>query len=188
MSQWLRRKECALEAPTGRSWAALNFTVRYRIVAPSNRNARRRLWRCQTCGRRFASRNQQHSCGLQSLEKHFEGRSTEVRDIFNAFLMELRSLGRVTVLPEKTRIAFQTRMSFAQLTIRRNWITGHLVLARRIMSPKFIRVETISPRNHVHHFRLETLRDLGSELRMYMAEAYRVGRQEHLRDSRKGDA
>jgi hypothetical protein len=56
------------------------------------------------------------------------------------------------------------------------------------MSPKFIRVETISPRNHVHHFRLETLRDLGSELRMYMAEAYRVGRQEHLRDSRKGDA
>jgi Domain of unknown function (DUF5655) len=158
------------------------------MVAASNRSAQRRLWRCATCGRRFANRNQQHSCGLQGLERHFEGRSTEVRDIFNAFLRELQSLGRVRVLPEKTRIAFQSRMSFAQLTIRRNWVTGHLVLARRVASPKFTRVETISPRNHVHHFRLETLSDLGSELRVYMAEAYRVGGQEHLRDPRKGDA
>jgi hypothetical protein len=154
-------------------------------VATSNRSAQRRLWRCETCGRRFANRNQQHSCGLEGLERHFEGRSTQVRDIFNVFLMELRSQGRVTVLPEKTRIASQTRMSFAQLAIRRNWVTGHLILARRATSPKFTKVETISPRKHVHHFRLETLNDLGSELRMYMAEGHRVGRQEHLRDSRK---
>jgi Domain of unknown function (DUF5655) len=167
---------------------SLNFAVRHRIVAAPNRSAPRRLWRCKICGRGFANRNQRHSCGLHGLERHFEGRSTEVRAIFNAFVRELRSLGRVTVLPEKTRIAFQTRMSFAQLTMRRNWVTGHLVLARRITSPKFTKVETISPRNHVHHFRLETPSDIGSELRMYMAEAYRVGRQEHLRGPRKGDA
>lgn len=157
-------------------------------VGVSGRTAQRRLWRCKMCGRRFANRNQRHSCGLQSLARHFEGRSTEVRDLFVAFLTELRRLGGVTVLPEKTRIAFQTRMSFAQLTIRRNWVTGHLVLARRVSSAKFVKVETISPRNHVHHFRLETLSDLDSELRRYMVEAYRVGNQEHLRGRKKGDA
>ena len=152
------------------------------MVGASDRDVQRQLWRCETCGRHFANRNQQHSCGLQDLEWHFEGQSTKVRAIFNAFLAELRTLGPVTVLPEKTRIAFQTRMSFAQLTIRRNWVTGHLVLARRATSSQFTKVETISPRNHVHHFRLETLADLGSELRGYMAEAYRVGNREHLRD------
>jgi Domain of unknown function (DUF5655) len=151
------------------------------MMGTASLSTRRRLWRCAACGRRFANPNQRHSCGLQSLGRHFVGRSNEVRDIFNAFLAELRSHGVVTVLPEKTRIAFQTRMSFAQLTIRRRWVTGHLVLARRVRSSQFTKVETISPRNHVHHFRLETLSDLGVELRGYLAEAYRVGNQEHLR-------
>jgi len=150
------------------------------MVGVSDCKEQRPLWHCETCGRAFAKRNQRHTCGLRSLEQHFEARSTEVRDIFNAFLAELRSLGPVTVLPEKTRIAFQTRMSFAQLTIRRNWIIGHLVLGRRVTSSQFTKVETISQRNHIHHFRLETVSAFGSELRGYLAEAYRVGNQEHL--------
>jgi hypothetical protein len=153
----------------------------------SDRNRRRPLWRCGGCGRRFANRNQRHSCLVWRLEWHFVGRSAEVRAIFNAFLAELRSLGPVTVLPERTRIAFQTRMSFAQLTLRRKWVTGHLVLARRAGSPQFTKIETISPRNHVHHFRLNVLSALGPELRGHMAEAYRVGNQEHLRSRTRSD-
>jgi hypothetical protein len=92
----------------------------------------------------------------------------------------LRELGPVTVLPEKTRIAFQTRMSFAQVTLRTRWLVGHLVLARRIESPRFHKVETISPRNHVHHFRIESSDALDREFRSFLAEAYSVGNQEHL--------
>jgi hypothetical protein len=85
----------------------------------------------------------------------------------------------VTVLPEKTRIAFQTRMSFAQLTVRRHRVLGHFVLARRAEGSPFTRVETISPRNHVHHFRLESPADVEA-LRGHAKEAHAVGRQEHL--------
>ena len=59
------------------------------------------------------------------------------------------------MLPEKTRIAFQVRMSFAQLTVRRDWVLGHFVLARRVEDPLFTRVESFSPRNHLHAFRLD---------------------------------
>ena len=92
----------------------------------------------------------------------------------------LEQIGPVTVLPEKTRIAFQTRMSFAQLTVRRRWVLGHFVLARRAEDPLFNRVESFSPRNHLHAFRLDGPGDL-EELRPYAVEAYAVGRQEHLR-------
>src|SRR5688500_12403399 len=105
------------------------------------------LWQCPTCGRRFANRNQSHACGTWTLERHFERREPVVRAIFDAFLDMLREQGPVTVLPEKTRIAFQARMSFAQLTTRQSWVTGHFVLARRFEHPAVGRIESLSPRN-----------------------------------------
>ncbi|MBV9929517.1 MAG: hypothetical protein JO013_01070 [Alphaproteobacteria bacterium] len=139
----------------------------------------RPLWTCPACGRSFANRRQSHACGRHALAPHFEGRSEDVRRIFDAFLAMLESFGPVTVLPEKSRIAFQVRMSFAQLTPRRHWVNGHFVLARRAEDPPFTRVETISPRNHVHHFRLG-LAEAVEGLHGYAREAYAVGRQEHL--------
>jgi Domain of unknown function (DUF5655) len=137
------------------------------------------LWCCPACGREFAHRNQSHACGHHTLEQHFEGREPRVRELFDAFLARLEAIGPVRVLPEKTRIAFQVRMSFAQLTTRRDHLDGHLVLARRADGPPFRKVETISPRNHVHHFRLESAADL-LPLEPFLAEAYAVGAQEHL--------
>lgn len=137
------------------------------------------LWPCPACGRAFANARQPHVCGRYALDDHFTGKPPLVRDIYDAFLAMLEELGPVTVLPEKTRIAFQTRMSFAQLTVRRHWVLGHFVLARRAEEPVFTKVETISPRNHVHHFRLEAPGDV-AQLRDFAYEAYAVGRQEHL--------
>lgn len=137
------------------------------------------LWTCPACGRAFANRNQSHACGRHDLAAHFEGRSAKVRAIYDAFLAMLEGFGPVTVLPERTRIAFQVRMSFAQLTVRRNWVLGHLVLARRVEDPLFSRIESFSPRNHLHAFRLDALEEV-DRLSDYAREAYAVGRQEHL--------
>ena len=140
----------------------------------------RPLWRCGACGRAFANPNQSHACGTTRLEAHFEGRSPRVRTIFDDFRAMLESFGPVTVLPEKTRIAFQVRMSFAQLTVRRDWVLGHFVLARRAESPLFTKVESFSPRNHLHAFRLDAPGEVEA-LRDFAREAYAVGCQEHLR-------
>lgn len=139
------------------------------------------LWRCRKCGREFANRNQSHACGRHTLAHHFRGKPPEIRALFDGVVAAIRELGPVRVLPEKTRIAFQVRMSFAQVTPRRNWLDGHLVLARRLEHPRFRRVETFSPRNHLHGFRLTRLSEIDSEFRSWLAEAYRVGEQQHLR-------
>jgi hypothetical protein len=72
-------------------------------------------------------------------------------------------------------------MSFAQVTPRRNWLDGHVVLARRLDHPRFRRVQTFSPRNHLHEFRLVQLSDIDQDFRAWLAEAYLVGAQRHLR-------
>jgi len=58
---------------------------------------------------------------------------------------------------------------------------GHLVLARRIDSPRFRRVETYSPRNVLHAFRLTSPMEVDAEFGAFLAEAYRVGAQEERR-------
>jgi hypothetical protein len=128
----------------------------------------------------FANKNQSHTCGLHTLDHHFDGKPPEIRALFDAVVAIIRSIGPVRMLPEKTRIAFQVRMSFAQLTPRRQWIDGHVVLARRRESPRFRKIETFSPRNHLHTFRITDARDVDDELRSWLEEAYTVGEQRHL--------
>ena len=139
------------------------------------------MWRCPECDRRFANRNQSHSCRERStLDSHFEGKSPVVRAIFDQLLRVARANGPITVLPEKTRIAFQVRMSFAAFVIRKNWIDGHVVLARRLENRRFRRIETFSPRNHLHAFRFESVNEIDAEVSAWLAEAYQVGAQRHL--------
>jgi Domain of unknown function (DUF5655) len=140
-----------------------------------------KLWQCTHCGRRFANTNQTHFCSDVTLESHFVGKPPETRSLYEAFLAAVQSHGPVVVLPEKTRIAFQVRMSFAALMARRGHLRGHLVLAERHERPFFSKIEAISPRNHVHFFQLCDAATLQGELGACIGKAYRVGCQEHLK-------
>jgi hypothetical protein len=138
------------------------------------------MWRCPDCRRQFANRNQSHACGRYTLASHFVGKPAGVRAIFEKLRRVAEKNGPITVLPEKTRIAFHVRMSFAAFVIRRNWIDGHVVLARRLENPRFRRIETFSPRNHLHAFRFESVNEVDAEVASWLAEAYQVGLQRHL--------
>lgn len=104
-----------------------------------------------------------------------------MRATFDRALAVVDALGPVEVLAEKTRIALHARMSFAAFMPRRQWLAGHLVLARHIASPRFFRTESMSARNIVHQFRLDAPDDVDDEFAAWLAEAYQVGIQEHLR-------
>ena len=138
------------------------------------------MWRCPVCRRQFANRNQSHACGRYTLASHFVGKPKAVRAIFDKLLLVAKKSGAVTVLPEKTRIAFQVRMSFAAFVIRQNWVDGHVVLARRFEHPRFRRIESFSPRNHLHAFRFTSVDEIDDDVVAWFAEAYCVGEQRHL--------
>src|SRR5215831_442661 len=112
------------------------------------------LWTCPRCQRQFANRNQSHACASRTMAGHLAGKSPEAVAIYRRLEAMVQTLGPVTILPEGTRIAFQVRMSFAAAMLRRRWVDAHVVLARRLEAPRFRSIQTISPRNHVHAFRL----------------------------------
>jgi hypothetical protein len=138
------------------------------------------LWTCPTCGRTFASTGQVHTCRpLGSLTTHLDNVAPNVRATFEEFRAAVETLGPVEVLPQATRIAFHARMSFAAVIPRRRWLNGHLVLAQITPDPRFHRITTYSPGNHVHEFRLTQPEDIDDTFRQRIAEAYEVGLQHH---------
>jgi hypothetical protein len=140
------------------------------------------VWTCPRCARTFANVNQTHTCApLGDLDRHFTGKDPRVRETFDRVLAAVAESGPVEVLPEKTRIALHVRMSFAAFVPRNHWLDGHLVLARRIDSPRFRRIEVYSPRNVLHAVRLTDPDQVDGEFVGWLAEAYRVGEQKHLK-------
>jgi hypothetical protein len=138
------------------------------------------MWTCPRCARTFAARNQTHNCRpLGDLEHHFAGKDPVVREIFDAVLGALP--GPVEILPEKTRIALQVRMSFAAFVPRLHWLDGHVVLAELLAGKRFTKVETYSRHNVVHFFRLRTPAEVDEEVTDWLSRAYAVGRGDHRR-------
>ena len=141
------------------------------------------VWRCHACGRFFANRNQTHTCAPpRTLDEHFAGRSPDVVATYRALEAAARANGPMVVIPEKTRIAFHVRMSFAAVVLRKRWVNAHVVLARRLENLRFRRIQRFSAGNHLHEFRLEGPEEVDGEVAQWFAEAYRVGRQDHLRE------
>jgi hypothetical protein len=65
--------------------------------------------------------------------------------------------------------------------ILRECIEVSLVLSRRVEDPRFLKVQSFSPGNHLHVLRAYSADDVDRELRAWLAEAHGVGRQEHVK-------
>ena len=141
----------------------------------------RKLWICPRCGRKFVNRNMPHSCGHYSVKEFLKGKSPYALSLYKRFVALVRSCGPVRIAPAKTRIGFQVRMIFAAVNkLDDRGLDAHVVLTRRLESPRFRRIESLTPNCHVHHFRIVSSSELDEEVKYWLQEAYRVGAQEHL--------
>lgn len=122
-----------------------------------------------------------HSCGRYSVEKFLAGKSRSAISLYETFSALVHNCGPVLIAPAKTRIGFQVRMIFAAVNkLSDQGLEAHVVLTRRVESPRFKRIDTMTSRCYVHHFRIESLSDLDEEVKSWLREAYQVGTQEHL--------
>ena len=144
------------------------------------------LWKCPRCGHRFVTRNMWHSCARYRVADHFKGKDPLVRQLFNRFRELVRKCGPVTMYAQKTAIVFQTRVRFAGAVPRKHWLDCGLWLKRKVENPRFRRIESPTPRDHVHHLRLTELAQVDEELAALVREAYAVGSQEHIRSRQQG--
>ena len=103
----------------------------------------------------------------------------EVRAAFDAVLAAVESLGPVQVLAEKTRIAFQVRMSFAAFYAPPSVVERPPRAGPSDCQLRFRTVQTFSPRNVLHTFRLLGPDEVDAGSAAGWPMAYHVGEQWH---------
>lgn len=140
------------------------------------------LWKCPKCERPFVKPNHPHSCGKYSVELFLSGKAPEAIELFERFRELVEACGPVTIAPAKTRIGFQARMIFAAVNrLSPRGMKCHVIFARRLEHPRFAKIDELGPRSFVNHFEIRSVEELDAEVAQWLAEAYKVGRQEHLR-------
>jgi len=128
-----------------------------------------------------------HSCGRYSVAKFLSGKSPDSVALYQRFAQLVNECGPVTLAPAKTRVGFQVRMIFAAVNkLGARGLEGHVVLPRRLKSVRFARIERMTPKCYVHHFRIESLSELDEEVKSWLQEAYEVGTQKHLARTKPG--
>jgi len=114
------------------------------------------------------------------VKKHLKGKSPHPLSLYERFVALVKQCGPVILAPTKTRIGFQVRMIFAAVSFRQDSLNCHVCLSRHLENPRFTRIKSLSPRMHVHHFRIHSVEELDDEVADWLKEAYKVGEQKHL--------
>jgi hypothetical protein len=92
-------------------------------------------WTCPRCHAPFVAPNASHSCVSGDLEAHFAAAMPGVRVAFDR-LVELATVnGSIPVIAQKTRIVLAAPVRFLAIQVRRDRLTGHLLLDREAPHP-----------------------------------------------------
>ncbi len=119
---------------------------------------------CPACGVALLHAGMSHACGPHSVEGFLAGKPAPGRALFRRFDALVRALPGVTHAPARTRVAYVADVRFASVNaVRAQAIDVHLVLPRRLSSPRFRRIEKIG-KLYVHRLRLASEKDLDDEL------------------------
>jgi hypothetical protein len=97
-------------------------------------------WTCPRCGAPFVAPNAQHSCVTEDLDRHFAAAAPAVRQAFDRLVTMASVDGPVAVVAQKTRIVLAAPMRFLAVQVRRDRLTGHVFLERRVDHPAVIAV------------------------------------------------
>ncbi len=140
----------------------------------------RTLWECPRCGRRFANVRQWHSCGNPDLAALLAEASDHAVAIYDEIAAVLLAGGGARVHPQKTRIAFISRMTFASVRLARRWADLDLIVEGPIDDARIRRIELYGPTSFGHQVRITETGEVDDDLRGWLRRARRRGDQETL--------
>ena len=92
-------------------------------------------WTCPNCSAPFVTPNASHSCVSGDLEAHFAAAMPRVRPAFDRLVERATADQPVPVIAQKTRIVLAAPVRFLAIQVRRDRLTGHLLLDREVPHP-----------------------------------------------------
>jgi hypothetical protein len=130
-------------------------------------------WRCPACDREFARTNQSHVCVPgNTVDETFAGRAPVQREIYEALIDHVRTLGPVHVDAVKVGVFLKHVDKFAEVRPAARSLTMWLVLPHDVDDPRLRRRERIATGRFAYFLRLASMSDVDDQLLDWLGEAY----------------
>ncbi len=136
------------------------------------------MWQCPKCKREFEKKNQQHSCTVYPLNKHFKGKEEVARPLYNKLKAEIeKSIGPLKVESLPCCIHFVTTSdayTFAAVYALRDKIRIHFGSGQEIKSPRIDKSAKVSANKYMHSIDINSAKEIDSELLSWVKQAYNL--------------
>ncbi len=130
-------------------------------------------WRCPACDREFARTAQSHVClPGNSVDQTFAGHPPVQREIYDAIVGHLRTLGPVYVDAVRVGIFLSHVSKMAEVRPMTRWVRLHLFTPRYLDDERIRRRERISASRFWYVLNLTVVSDVDDQLRNWLSEAY----------------
>lgn len=130
-------------------------------------------WICPGCDRRFGRANQSHFCApAMSVDAYFEGRPAAFRQIYDAVIAHLESVGEVYVDAVDVGILIKRSRTFVELRPRRGGLALSVMLSRLVEHPRITRTVRASGSRTAHFVTLTAAADVDDQVRDWLTESY----------------
>jgi hypothetical protein len=117
-----------------------------------------------------------------TINRHLANGTPQSKALYSRFVEILDAIGPYTVHPAKSTITFKgTRRGFCGAHPKGQTLVGYFDLMRELEPDT--RIRSISPytkKLFVHQFRVATLDEMDKTFQQWLADAYGVGRGDHL--------
>ena len=136
------------------------------------------MWTCPLCGQQFVNNNQVHSCNDKTLADYLKGKTDHTISLFWHFVQQYQGVGKVSIHPTKSMIAFAAKKRIAYITrLGRDFVDitfpFNKAYTDNLCFHKIAQVPGTSQYNH--HFRMLHQDDINEEVLRFMRLAYEEG-------------
>ncbi len=132
------------------------------------------LWKCPACGRRFAKRNQWHSCKAQSVKHHFRGKDPKLRETYDVLITRLRELGPLRIDAVKSGINLASKYHFGGVSVRQDYLRVGFLSDAVIVDERIVKRERLGPAKVGYGVILRAPNDVDEQLLGWFKRAYEL--------------
>jgi hypothetical protein len=137
------------------------------------------MWICPYCHQKFVNNNQVHSCGDKVLDDFLQNKSAHTISLFWHFVEAFQQIGKVTIHPTKTMIAFAARTRIAYvIRLGKDFVDVVFPFKTPFEDNLCFRkiAQVPGQQQYNHHFRMMESSDVNAEVRNFMKMAYNMGK------------
>jgi len=130
-------------------------------------------WRCPACDREFSRANQSHVCVPgNTVDESFAGRPPVQREIYEAIIGYLRTLGPVHVDAVRVGVFLSHVDKVAEVRPKARSVGVWLMMPRELDDPRIGRRDRVSAARVAHYLTLKSVSDVDNQLCDWLGEAY----------------